>query len=40
MISKNGATMPAIAAMVELLHDAFIEEFNKRGAEAYFFRFI
>ena len=28
------------AAVVELLHDAFIEEFNERRAEAYFSRFM
>ena len=28
------------AAVVELLHDAFIEEFNERRAEAYFSRFL
>ena len=28
------------AVVVELLHDAFIEEFNERRAEAYFSRFM
>ena len=28
------------AAVVELLHDAFIDEFNERRAEAYLSRFM